>query len=66
MGDYPTKQNTELPPYLTAKDIVKLTGLTLQTIRKHYNAGHFPKPVKVGKKEFWNKAKINAFLSNEN
>ncbi|OBW95203.1 helix-turn-helix transcriptional regulator [Gallibacterium salpingitidis] len=55
-------QTTSEVNIMTAKDVTDLTGITIQTLRKQYKQGKFPKPTKIGKKEFWHKDIINQFL----
>jgi len=44
------------------KDVVKLFGVSRRTIYKWIENTNFPRPSKIGHKNFWKKSEIEAYI----
>jgi len=49
---------------LDRDDMVKMFNVSYVTLRSWEKKGSIPKPIRVGKRVYWQKAKIISFISN--
>lgn len=47
------------------KDIVEFFGVARRTIYEWIKHANFPKPAKIGHKNFWKKSEIEAFIESK-
>jgi predicted DNA-binding transcriptional regulator AlpA len=47
---------------LSARDLARLWGISVRTIRRLHRAGKLPRPVRIGRAVRWRKKEIRAFV----